>query len=45
MKTEEQIREWLAVREELMESNIIEDVEDFYREQGFIEGLKYVLEE
>ena len=45
MLTEKEIREWLAVREELMESNIFEGVEDFYREQGFIEGLKYVLEE
>lgn len=45
MKTEKQIREWLAVREELMQKDIFEDVEDFYREQGFIEGLKYVLEE
>ena len=46
MKTEEQIREWLKVREELLITETDpSDLEDYYKELGFIECLKYVLEE
>lgn len=46
MKTEKQIREWLKVREEIfMTETDTSDLEDYYKELGFIEGLKYVLEE
>lgn len=45
MKTEEQIREWLKVREEILTKTDTSDLEDYYKELGFIEGLEYVLED
>ena len=46
MKTEKKIRKYLEIREDTLRKNYFNiDIEEYCKEQGFIEALKWVLEE
>lgn len=46
MRSEDEIRKYLEIREDTLRKNYFNvDIEEYCKEQGFIEALKYVLQE
>lgn len=46
MKTEKEIRKYLEIRTNTLRKNYFNiDIEEYCKEQGFIEALEWVLEE